>query len=146
MSWNRPLMFRILLMLGCALLLVGSVQPAGADTGVLKLKVMRCSGSGWLTGAQVDVSVTRSGSEIASATDYTNGSGYVEFTFSNLRTGDQAHVTVTPNGESPDSSHVYYWRFQEELGGLAWDISDVDVSCSDYWFDEKNDVILCLYH
>jgi hypothetical protein len=128
------------------LLLVGSAHQAAADTGTLKLKVMRCAGSGWLSGAQIDVSVTRSEIEIDSATGSTNSSGYVEFTFSGLQTGDAAHVTVTPNGESPDSSHVYIWRYSETIGSIVFDVSDSDVSCSDYWYSEEKQILLCLYH
>ena len=133
---------------GIPLLLLCVAGSAGADTGVLKLKVMRCSGSGWLSGARIDVSVTRSGQGVIdSTTGYTNSSGYVDFTFTNLESGDESHVTVTPSGENPDSSHVYVWEFSQGYGGVGWDVGDTtDADCSDYWYDERNDILLCLYH
>ena len=45
--------------------------------------------------------------KIDSDSGYTNSVGYIEFTFTGLEDGDQAHVTVTPSGDDPDDSHAH---------------------------------------
>jgi hypothetical protein len=138
---------RLLCLLAVLLLALAPGRNAAADTGTLKLKVQRCVGSGWLSDARIDVSVTRSGAgEIASATGYTNSSGYVEFTFSNIQTDDQAQVTVTPSGEHADGNHSYVWKLNQQHIGF-WDLSaTTDSGCSDGIYDPDENIILCVYN
>ena len=126
-----------------------AATPSWADsTGVLKLKVMRCLGSQWISNAEVDVILYRPGTgQIGSATGYTSSTGYVEFSFTNLQGTDQAHVTVTPSGESPDASHTYEWIQSNDRTAGYWDLGvQGDSQCEDIWFDQKADIIECLYH
>jgi hypothetical protein len=116
-------------------------------TGVLKLKVARCPDGQWISGATVDVVVVRPGyGQVASASGTTDSTGYVEFTFGNLEPDDEAHVTITPSGESPDGNHLYAWTLLP--GGVAgfWDLGvQSDSGCSDTWYSEKTHTILSYY-
>jgi hypothetical protein len=118
------------------------------STGVLKLHVVDCVGMYELTDARVDVLIHRpDGGTVGSGTGYTNGSGYVEFTFGDLENNDEAHVTVTPSGQSPDSNHMYYWIVPQGRSSGYWDLSFLgDSLCQDGWYDQKNDIIECVYH
>jgi hypothetical protein len=134
----------VLVLLGTLL----SSNPCGASlTGVLKLKVARCSNGAWLSGAQVDLVVYRPGyGQVTSTGGTTNSNGYVEFTVNGLEEDDEAHVTVTPSGESADDGHNYQWTL--ESGGMAgfWDLGlQGDSPCEDEWYDEKTRVVLCNY-
>ena len=118
------------------------------QSGTLKLKVQRCLTVQWISGARVDVIVTRLNvGEIDTATGYTNSDGYVEFTFTNLEGNDEATVTVTPSGERADDSHHYYWNVGTGRNAGWWDLGiQGDTVCSDGWYDQTNDIITCEYH
>jgi hypothetical protein len=138
----------VLVTMGVALVGLSASRPARAsDTGVLKLKVQWCAGSSWVTYGQVDVVITRPGvGQIDSDSGTTDNSGYVEFTFDSLENGDQAHVTVTPSGHDPDDSHVYYWVHDDDHAEVSWDLGiQGDSSCQDGYYNEKLNIILCLY-
>lgn len=129
-----------------ALCLLTPTSSAGCST-VLKLKVWRCSTSTWTSGAAVSVSVVRPGyGQVGSANKTTDGSGYVDFSFSGLEADDEAHVTVTPSGSGSDSDHVYALT-QAERAGVCWDMSDTADSggCSDDWYDIDERIIKCAY-
>ena len=125
-----------------------STASLADDAGTLKLKVNRCPNTGWISGARVDVVVTRVNvGQIDSAAAYTDGKGYVEFTFTNLQGGDQATVTVTPSGESSDPNHWYRWVSGGGRSTGIWDLDiNYDAPCADSWSDQTNDIILCEYH
>jgi hypothetical protein len=126
-------------------LLIGAFSSAClADTGVLKLKVRQCVGTNWISGAEVDVSIYRPGvGQVDSATGYTSATGYVQFSFSSLQSGDEAHVTVTPSGHKSDSGHLYVW--DQDIAS-EFDVSmSTDSLCSDGWYDQSNHIILCVY-
>ena len=128
--------------------ILSSQTPARSGTeGVLKLKVRTCAGTFWLSNAQVDVSIQRPGvGEVDSDTGWSDGSGYVEFTFSDLEGGDQAHVTVTPEGKDPDTDHTYYWIPPQLRIAGYWDLGIMSESiCEDSWYDQENNIILVLY-
>lgn len=135
-------------LLASLLLSAAGVRTCSAgDTGILKLKVRTCYSTNWLSNAAVNVSIYRPGvGEVDSAAGSTNGSGYVEFTFYDLVGADQARVTVTPNGLSPDSGHTYYWIPGRGREPGIFDLGIMGMSvCQDGWYDETNNVILCLY-
>lgn len=131
----------------CAGLLAAGPALA-SDTGVLKLKVQRCFGSNWIGNAQVSVSIVRPGAgEVDSDSGTTDSIGYAEFTFNDLEDGDEAHVTITPGGDTPDASHVYYWTEDESRSEMDFDLGPVyDAICQDGWYEEKDRIFLCLYH
>jgi hypothetical protein len=63
---------------------------------------------GWLSDAKVDVTIYRPGKgEVDSNSGRTDDVGYVEFTFNDLESADQAKVTVTLRRMSPDDGHIY---------------------------------------
>jgi hypothetical protein len=139
-----------LLVLGASLLgFTVTARPSlAADTGDLKLMVARCEGGKWIDNAQVDVIIYRPGvGQVDAATAYTNSSGYVEFTFTDLEIGDEARTTVTPEGESPDSGHTYVWAMGSgDSAGGVWDLGITgDSLCSDGWYDQNNGIFECLY-
>jgi hypothetical protein len=143
------LMLRILVLGGSLLGFTGmATSSLASDKSALKLMVARCDGEKWLENAQVDVIIYRPGvGQIDAATAYTNSSGYVEFSFASLAIGDEARTTVTPDDESPDSGHTYYWTMGpgDESSGV-WDLGVTgDSSCSDGWYDQNNRVFECLY-
>jgi hypothetical protein len=122
-------------------------QPGQASlTGVLKLKVARCSNGAWISGAAVDVVVIRPGyGQVTSASGTTGSTGYVEFTFGNLEPDDEAHVTITPSGESSDDGHAYTWTLLAGGATGFWDLGSQAFLCADSWYDEKTHTILCNY-
>ncbi|MBD3161433.1 MAG: hypothetical protein GF346_04405 [Candidatus Eisenbacteria bacterium] len=126
--------------------LLAAVPTASADTGTLKLKIRPCSYSSWLDSAKVEVDIYRpEQGVIDSDTDYTDSEGYVAITFTGLQNGDQARVTVTPQEQSPDDDHTYYWVSGALLAG-EWDIeASAESLCEDDWYDEEENIILCLY-
>ena len=141
-------LFRVILTLVVSAVLIVAASPAIAgDTGVLKLKVKACNSLNWIVDGRVDVEVTRpGGGTIDTATGYTDDDGYVELTLTNLEEKDIAHVTVTPVGQSPDSNHTYYWVVDQGRTPGWWDLGGPAYSlCSDGWYDEGNDIILCMY-
>jgi hypothetical protein len=132
----------------CAVLLglfASAVPCLAGESGVLKLKVRLCDGRGWLSDAEVDVTIYRPGEgEVDSASGYTDGDGYIDFTFTDLENADQARVTVTPEGKPPDDGHIYYWV----SGGRAgwWDLGiQGESTCEDSYYDEGANIILLLY-
>jgi hypothetical protein len=127
-------------------LLASSVPCTAGQSGDLKLKVRLCVGRDWLSGAEVDVVIYRPGvGEVDSDNGYTDGEGYIDFTFTDLENGDQAKVTVTPEGMPPDEGHIYYWNSGEGRAGW-WDLGIQGESiCKDSWYDEQNNIILLLY-
>jgi hypothetical protein len=137
----------VLLCLAVAIGLFASPAWSG-DSGTLKLKVRQCLGNNWISGASVEVSIQRSGSgEVDSAKGTTDGSGCVDFTFYDLEDGDEAHVTVTPGGMNPDSSHVYDWVVPDGRAGGNFELAaDSDSICDDGWYDMTNRIFLCKYH
>lgn len=147
---RRAVIVAMCAVLGAAIL--GSMldpSPCRAgETGVLKLKVRQCLSSNWISGADVDVSIQRPGSgEVDSAKGTTNSTGYVEFTFYNLEGDDEAHVTVTPSGLSPDGSHTYYWIGSRARNNGYFNLTaDSDSICDDEWYDLGNRIFLCKYH
>jgi len=114
---------------------------------MLKLKVCACAGMNWLNNALVEVGIYRQGSgQVDSDSGYTNSTGYIEFDFSNLEDLDEAHVTVTPSGQNPDSGHIYTWHAAGERAGGYWSINDeTEDVCADTWYDEKENIIQCVY-
>ena len=141
---------RLVVILACLALGIGLTASPGAagDTGVLKLKVRACLGSNWISDADVEVSIQRSGSgEVDSAKATTDTYGYVEFTFYDLEDDDEAHVTVTPSGMNPDASHLYYWVVPGGRTGGAFELSaEHDSLCDDAWYDLVNRIFLTKYH
>ncbi|MCK4304515.1 MAG: hypothetical protein KAY24_09780 [Candidatus Eisenbacteria sp.] len=144
----RPSSFRIAFIV--LLILAGSslpvhrsgVEPAWAgETGVLKLMVKECGGT-WLDNVEVEVTIYRPGTgEIDSDSGYTDV-GYIEFEFNDLEDGDEARVTVEPNGSG--SEHTYYWD-DGSRHPSAWDIGlTLGGQCDDDWYDEEANVILCV--
>ena len=128
----------------CALL--NPKRAAAGDTGTLRLKVVRCQNSQSISGAQVAVSVTRSGVGVVdSASDSSNSEGFVRFTFTNLENNDEAHVTVTPIGENHDDGHVYHWVSGGGRTVGYWELGEADDTCADSWYDQTNNIIQCLY-
>jgi hypothetical protein len=71
------------------------VEPAEVgQTGVLKLKVIRCLTPQWISGASVNVAIIRSGvGQVDSGSGTTDSQGYVEITFS---------VSVRPSHVVPE--------------------------------------------
>ncbi len=120
------------------------VGGAAAETGKLKLMVTDCAGTTY-DNALIEVEVVRAGSGVvASDSDYTND-GYVEFVFTVLQHGDEAHVTVAACGSS-ETAHVYVWI--SENGGdrpPMWDIGTTipNAPCQDGWWDEEENIIQC---
>lgn len=148
---RTPLLSVVLaLVLGTGLLSVlFPASPCLADTeGVLRLKVKDCQSSKWLVDARVDVLIYRpTVGYMDSDTGYTNGAGYVEFSFSDPEEADEARVTVTPKGQSPESGHVYYWTAPPGDGAGYWDVGiQGDSPCSDGWYDEGLRIIECVYN
>jgi hypothetical protein len=147
----RSFRFASVLMTGLLtlLLLNAAVVPTcrAGETGTLKLKVRPCYSTNWLSGAAVDVVIYRPGiGNVDSASESTDSAGYVEFTFYDLSGGDQARVTITPVDLDPDSSHTYYWIPGRGRAPGYWDVGVSGMSvCQDGWYDETNNVILCLY-
>jgi hypothetical protein len=140
-----------LLVLGTVLLGFSGMATSSLadDTGVLKLRVARCDGGKLINNAKVDVIIYRPGlGQVDSAAGYTNGSGYVEFTFTSLEIGDEARTTVTPSGESADTGHTYFWIMGAgDSGGGVWDLGTTgDSMCSDTWYEQSNGIFECLYH
>ncbi len=135
----------LMVMTGCVAL--GAVPTtAGASTGTLKLVVVDCLGAGLISNARVDVAICRPGlGQVASSTGYTDDTGYVSFTFTVLQNGDEAHVAVTPQGQSIDSGHIYYWHSGLRSEGY-WSLSaEAESMCADGWYDERANTIQCLY-
>ncbi len=130
----------------CAIL--GASPCLAGETGVLKLKVCQCLSSLWVSGANVEVSIQRPDvGEVDSAKGTTNSTGYVEFTFNDLEGDDEAHVTVTPIGMSPDGSHIYYWNVSGARTNGYFDLfAQSDSICDDGWYDHTNAIFLCKYH
>lgn len=126
-------------------LLAPTLPCSAGDTGDLKLKVRHCAGTYWLAGAEVDVIIYRPGvGEVDSDSGTTDKVGYVSITFTDLEHGDEARVTVTPKGMSPDDDHTYYWTSLGKAG--LWDIEMAgDSLCEDDWYDEENNIILLKY-
>jgi hypothetical protein len=122
-------------------------RSARADTGVLQLKVQECWGSAWIAGAQVDVVVHRPGvGTIDTDSGETGSTGYVSFTFTGLADGDELHVTVTPEGESADSGHLYIWVGAQGNQPGTWTIGDSeDSGCTDSCYDKGCEIFLCVY-
>lgn len=149
MSANARFPARSILLLALAVITMSAVpaRPCAADTGTLKLKVMRCLTPQWISGARVDVDIERPGvGRVDGATGYTDNVGYVEFTLNSLQDKDEAKVTVTPSGETPDANHVYFWRSRQERSPGIWDLTATDFVCSDGWYDQTSDIIECMYH
>ncbi len=147
---RRAVVVAMCAVLGAAIL-CSMLDPSpcrAGETGVLKLKVRQCLGSNWISGADVEVSIQRSGSgEVDSAKGTTNSTGYVEFTFYDLEGDDEAHVTVTPSGLSPDGSHLYIWNASQARSEGHFSLtSDSDSICDDEWYDLGNRIFLCKYH
>jgi hypothetical protein len=130
------------------LLLIGpaGMAPALGDDNVdLQLKVCTCTGT-WLSNAEVEAVVYRPGvGQIDSDSGYTDGSGNICLQFDGLQHEDEAHVTVTPQGGSPDPDHRYAWDSNDGEGDTAhWDIlPGLQKQCPDDWFDEANNIIRC---
>ena len=134
--------------LGAVLLgLFASAVPCTAgQSGDLKLKVRLCVGTIWVSDAEVDVIIYRSGEgEVDYDNGFTDDVGYIDFTFTDLENADQAWVTVTPKGMSPDDEHTYYWLAGRGRAGW-WDLGiQGDSICEDSWYDEEKNIILLLY-
>lgn len=126
------------------------VDPAWASSpGQLKLRVARCSNGAWVSGAAADVQIYREsgGGPVAYGSGTTDGDGYVTISFSDLEDGDEAHVTVTPSGESSDNGHIYYWVDPGDRDAGTFDLGvSVDQSCTDGWYSQSSNVILCRYN
>ncbi len=149
---SRSFRFASFLMTGLLTLLLLNTATfstcSAGETGLLKLKVRPCSSTNWLSGAAVDVVIYRPGvGNVDSASGSTDSAGYVEFTFDDLTSGDQARVTITPVNMNPDTHHTYYWIPGRGRIPGYWDLGVSSMSiCQDGWYDETNNVILCLYH
>jgi hypothetical protein len=128
----------------CVTLGLFATPALAGEYGMLKLKVCNCLGT-WLNNAEVEASIMRPGEgKIDASTDYTSAQGYVEFEFFDLEDDDEAHVTVTPDGGSPDDSHVYTWSGGLMDGG-KWALSEVsDAGCEDSWFNVMENIIRCI--
>jgi hypothetical protein len=137
------------LMIGVGILLligpIGIAPAQGSETAVLRLKVCTCAGS-WLSGAEVEASIHRPGEgQVDLASGYTDNDGYICLRFDDLVDHDEAHVTVTPAGGSPDPNHRYEWISEEGEGDTPhWDIlPDLQRGCSDDWFEGTKKIIRC---
>lgn len=132
-------------LLGILVLLITTTAAPAGETGVLMLTVLRCSTSNPIQGAAVDVILYRTGvGQIDSASGTTTSTGYVEFTFDDLEPLDQARVTITPSGESPDQ-HTFYWIVPDGRTLGHWDVNELATeTCNDGLVD-KSGVIRCYY-
>jgi len=121
------------------LTLFGSAQAGNED--YLKLMVTDC-GDSPLDNASVRVVLHRGSQQLERVSAYTND-GYVEFMFDNLRPGDTAEVTVTPEGGQPDGDHMYTYVWQEGMNDpTIWDLGEFG-ACPDDWWEEDPQVIQC---
>jgi hypothetical protein len=140
---------RILFVLVLCATFLGSTVPGtpalAQSTGTLKLMVGCCHPPSWLTNTRVDVAIIRPGvGQVDSDTGYTNGSGYVEFTFDTLQDADEAHVTVYGGGQG-HGGHVYSWVESGSRDRGFWDLGITgDSGCADEWYDEEADIIKCV--
>lgn len=114
---------------------------------LLKLKVIRCLTPVWISNAQVSAVIYRQGSgQIGSDSGTTNTSGYVELSFDDVEAGDNAVVTVTPNGEGADGDHQFSC-VDDGRGSCAWSVGPQgNKSCVDSWYDQANQIIQVSYH
>ena len=124
---------------GLLLALFGSAQAGNED--YLKLMVTNCNGV-VLDNAFVRVVMHHGDQQVDRASGYTDD-GYIEFEFSSLLLGDEAHVTVTPAGGAADNDHTYSYVWQEgQNDPTVWDLGGHAV-CPDGWWDQDAQVIHC---
>ena len=128
-------------------LAVSATQTLAGEAGTLKLKVSSCPGSSWLSGATVDVVHYRAGvGVIDKYAGTTDASGYVEIAMEGLEEDDEARVTITPSGMSPDDGHIFYWIPSQYRAIGYWDLGPTgDSLCQDGWYDQSNNTILAQY-
>lgn len=144
--WNRSGLFLATVLVVLAAVLIAQPAQAGSS-GVLKLKVRQCYGSSWMSGASADVTIYRPGvGNVDFGSGTTNSAGYVEVSFDDLEDGDEAHVLVTPAGDMPSSNHTYYWANPDDREPGLFDVGILgDDACPDGWYDQINNIILCLH-
>jgi hypothetical protein len=113
--------------------------------GVLRLMVQSCVGSSWMSGANISVTIVRSGAgAVDTGSGVTNSAGYVEIAFDDLETDDEAVVTVTPANQGPRSEHIYLWvDFDDRPGIFDIEVGSSRGGCDDGWYNETSDIILC---
>lgn len=147
--WPRRRWFAVTTALLFALLLAGAGAAFAGSPGQLKLRVARCSNGAWIANAAVSVQIYHASGggpgDVGSGT--TDGNGYVTISFTSLEDDDEAHVTVTPSGENADPSHIYQWLDPEDRDAGGWDLGlMLDQTCTDDWYDQTNNIILCRYN
>lgn len=146
---RRSLPVAAAVVFAAALVTLGLGPAWAGSPGQLQLRVARCSNGAWVSGAAVDVQIYHpsGGGPVAYGSGTTNGDGYVTINFSDLEDGDEAHVVVTPSGESSDSGHVFYWVDPDDRDAGIFDLGvTTDQSCTDDWFNQSSNIIRCRYN
>jgi len=113
----------------------------------LNLMVTDCEGVA-LDGAAIGVTLYRPGEGILAYSAGETESGYVEFNLSGLQCNDEARVTVTPEGGTPDSDHVYvYIGNCGSKGAGNWDLGAHLYACDDWWWGDtaEGEIIHTIY-